>query len=113
MEGHMKAKCRIVSAALFVLALSVSSVHGQTTVPEHFRRERGFTRVENVDVSVRAFSSLAADQILSGKRPESAQRMRLDFFPDVSVVVTFDHIERQSADVQAWSGKVEGFPNGS
>src|SRR5438046_358069 len=91
---------------LFLLVLCLASLssiattsHAQARPPVHYFRQRGVRRV-------RAMHMSAPDSGLA------EQSMKVDLFPDVSVRIRLNHVER-AKDGAAWFGGVDGAPYGS
>ena len=80
--------------SLFLVSQSKTSSLAETQV-QHFRQRRGVRRMVRADVHLPVFN-------------RAASRVKLDFFPDASFVVNFDHVENLQNNAVAWYGGVEG-----
>lgn len=96
---------------LFALLISTSAF-GQTGGAARILAQRGVTRTGTPSISSQAMSGLAVERLSIKEQSPSSQRVRIDFFPDVSFTVNFDRVERQGRAV-SWSGKVEGLAGSS
>jgi len=96
---------------LFALLISTSAF-GQTGGAARILAQRGVTRTGSPSISSQAMSGLTAAALSITEQSPPRQRVRIDFFPDVSLTVNFDRVERQGGSV-SWSGKVEGLDGSS
>jgi peptidyl-Asp metalloendopeptidase len=104
-----------LTLGMIFMSFATTSTRAQTTTPQHYLRERAVNRVRRFNSrAASAVSQASADQYLGKKRAAAVeQSMRLDLFEDVSFTVDLDHVEQQSGNNLAWSGKVRGAPLGS
>jgi hypothetical protein len=117
LRSEFQMKLRELLSFGFFLAFLTSLTAGtdaQAQTLEHYARERGVTRVGATKVSLSSFTDAAADRFTAEKNtPAAPQRMRIDFFPDVSLQINLKNVEPQGSDSLAWFGDVEGAPLGS
>ena len=104
-----------VVLSLFLLSFTTTGTRAQTRIPQHFMRERGVKRIRAFDgAKLPAVSRSASDQYFIQQSISSIpQSMQVELFDGTSIAVNLDHVERQSGNSVAWSGRVEGTPLGS
>src|SRR5262249_39452789 len=101
--------------SLFLLSFATTGTRAQTRIPQHFVRERGVKRIRAFDgAKLPALSQSASDQYFAQQSITSMpQSMQVELFDGTTITVDLDHVERQSGNSVAWSGRVEGTPLGS
>src|SRR5206468_10004622 len=94
---------------LILISLSKTASRAETQV-QRFLHGRGVRRVEPVDVRLPVFNRFAADPFAETHKSgaEAASRIKLDFFPDVSLMVNLNHVETLTNNTLVWYGQVEG-----
>src|SRR5881396_3579293 len=102
-------KALLLLLSLILIPLWRTSSQAETQV-EHFLRGRGVKRIIPADVHLPVFNRLAADRFagIAKSGSEGLSRIKLDFFPDVSLVVNLNHVETLRNNALAWYGDVEG-----
>jgi hypothetical protein len=102
-------KSLLLLLGLILISLSKTASRAETQV-QHFLHGRGVRRVEPVDIRLPVFNRFAAGQFAGTHKSgsEAASRIKLDFFPDVSLMVNLNQVETLKNNTLVWYGQVEG-----
>jgi len=102
-------KSLLLLLGLILISPSKSTSRAEAQV-QHFRHGRGVRRIQAVDIRLPVFNYSAADQFADMQKSgsEGASRIKLDFFPDVSLSVNLKHVETLKNNTLVWYGHVEG-----
>jgi len=105
----------LLAFVLVLISVSNTGTHAQTRIADHFLRDRSVRRIQPSNFSLPPLGSAAADAFPAKQKPgpeAAAGGTKLDFFPDVSMVVDWTDVVPQSGDAVAWYGRVQGAPYG-